>query len=130
MLRARLGPPFSSSQAWPNHFRPFTQMEDLFVTRPQSLRPDLIDAALTSARGGGTPPCLPDAEPIRQRVRQLSGFDCVRFAQKANSNTHILRLLRSMGVAVDAVSLGEIERALRAGYVPGTTAPEIVLTAD
>ena len=130
MLRARLGPPFSSSQAWPNHFRPFTQTEDLFVTRPQSLRPDLIDAALTSARGVGTPLWLYEAEPIRQRVRQLSGFDCVRFAQKANSNTHILRLLRSMGVAVDAVSLGEIERALRAGYVPDTTTHDIVFTAD
>jgi len=33
-------------------------------------------------------------------------------------------------VAVDAVSLGEIERALRAGYVPGTAAHEIVFTAD
>ena len=42
----------------------------------------------------------------------------------------ILRLLRSTGVAVDAVSLGEIERALRAGYVPGTAAHEIVFTAD
>ncbi len=33
-------------------------------------------------------------------------------------------------MAVDAVSLGEIERALRAGYVPGTAAHEIVFTAD
>jgi diaminopimelate decarboxylase len=121
---------FRSSQARPKHFRPFTQTEDLFVTRPQSLRPDLIDAALTSVRGVGTPLWLYEAEPIRQRVRQLSAFDCVRFAQKANSNTHILRLLRSMGVAVDAVSLGEIERALRAGYVPDTTAHDIVFTAD
>ncbi len=31
---------------------------------------------------------------------------------------------------VDAVSLGEIERALRAGYVPGSAAHEIVFTAD
>jgi diaminopimelate decarboxylase len=35
-----------------------------------------------------------------------------------------------MGVVADAVSLGEIERALRAGYVPGTAAHEIVFTAD
>jgi diaminopimelate decarboxylase len=33
-------------------------------------------------------------------------------------------------VLVDAVSLGEIERALRAGYVPGTAAHQIVFTAD
>lgn len=100
------------------------------MTRPQSLQQDLIDAALTSARRLGTPLWLYDAESIRRRVRQAAVFDCVRFAQKANSNTHILRLVRSAGAAVDAVSLGEIERALRAGYAPGTDAHEIVFTAD
>lgn len=100
------------------------------MTRPPSLRPDLIDAALTSAAKLGTPLWLYEAEPIRQRAQQLSMFDCVRYAQKANSNTHILRLLRSMGVLVDAVSLGEIERALLAGYEPHTAAHEIVFTAD
>jgi diaminopimelate decarboxylase len=59
---------------------------------------------------------------MRQRVRQLGAFDCIRFAQKANSNIHILRMLRATGVLVDAVSLGEIERALRAGYVPDSMA--------
>jgi diaminopimelate decarboxylase len=56
----------------------------------------------------------------------------VRFAQKANSNTHILRLMRAQGVMVDAVSLGEIERALAAGYQPGLHQghAEIVFTAD
>lgn len=72
-----------------------------------------------SARSVGTLLWLYEAEAIRQRVRQVSVFDCVRFAQKANSNTHIPRLLRSTGVAVDAVSRGEIEPALRPGYVPG-----------
>ncbi|MBD8067072.1 diaminopimelate decarboxylase [Devosia sp. PTR5] len=92
--------------------------------------PDLIEAALQSARQVGTPVWLYDAGPIRARVEQLRFFDCVRYAQKANSNTHILRLLRGLGVMVDAVSLGEIERALRAGYQPGTAAQEIVFTAD
>jgi len=100
------------------------------VTRPNSLPQHLIDAALTSAQSAGTPLWLYEAEAIRQRVKQVSAFDCVRYAQKANSNTHVLRLLRSSGVLVDAVSLGEIERALRAGYVPGTAAHEIVFTAD
>jgi diaminopimelate decarboxylase len=56
----------------------------------------------------------------------------VRFAQKANSNTHLLRLMRAQGVAVDAVSLGEIERALAAGFQPGNDRghAEIVFTAD
>jgi diaminopimelate decarboxylase len=83
-----------------------------------------------SARHVGTPFWLYEAEPVRQRVRQLQAFDRIRFAQKANSNIHVLGVLREMGVLVDAVSLGEIERALRAGYVPGTAAQEIVFTAD
>ncbi|MFC0013092.1 diaminopimelate decarboxylase [Devosia nitrariae] len=83
-----------------------------------------------AARSVGTPFWLYEAEPMRERVRQLQAFDCIRFAQKANSNIHVLRILRAMDVLVDAVSLGEIERALRAGYVPGTAAHEIVFTAD
>src|SRR5689334_15539100 len=98
--------------------------------RPDSLKPALIDAVQKSARHVGTPFWLYEAEPMRQRVRQLQAFDRIRYAQKANSNIHVLGLLREMGVLVDAVSLGEIERALRAGYAPGTTAHEIVFTAD
>jgi diaminopimelate decarboxylase len=94
------------------------------------LQASLLRAALESAQNVGTPFWLYEAEPIRQRVAQLAAFDCVRYAQKANSNIHILRLLRELGVMVDAVSLGEIERALRAGYRPGTPDHEIVLTAD
>lgn len=60
-----------------------------------------------------------DAAIIHERIRQLQQFDVVRFAQKACSNIHILRLMRSAGVKVDSVSLGEIERALAAGYVAG-----------
>ena len=100
------------------------------MTRPQHLPQGLIDAALASARQVGTPVWLYEADSIRQRVAEVSPFEIVRYAQKANSNTHILRLLRSMGVLADAVSLGEIERALRAGYQPGTDAHEIVFTAD
>ncbi|CAK9884323.1 MAG: Diaminopimelate decarboxylase [Candidatus Erwinia impunctatus] len=69
-----------------------------------------------------------DAETIRQLIAQLQPFDVIRFAQKACSNIHILRLMRAAGVRVDSVSLGEIERALVAGYQPG--GDEIVFTAD
>ncbi|MDE1190412.1 MAG: diaminopimelate decarboxylase [Pantoea sp.] len=69
-----------------------------------------------------------DASVIQQRIAQLSQFDVVRFAQKACSNIHILRLMRAAGVKVDSVSLGEIERALVAGYQPG--GEDIVFTAD
>lgn len=100
------------------------------MTRPDSLTSTLIEAVHKSARSVGTPFWLYEAEPMRERVRQLHAFDCIRYAQKANSNIHVLNVLRAMGVLVDAVSLGEIERALRAGYVPGTAAHEIVFTAD
>lgn len=69
-----------------------------------------------------------DAQVITSRIQQLYQFDVIRFAQKACSNIHILRLMRAAGVNVDAVSLGEIERALVAGFQPG--GDEIVFTAD
>ena len=83
-------------------------------------------------RQHSTPLWVYDAVTIQTRVAALQQFDTVRFAQKANSNTHLLRLLREQGVAVDAVSLGEIERALAAGFQPGLHDghAEIVFTAD
>lgn len=82
----------------------------------------------------GTPCYVYDAGVIRDRVHRLRAFDVVRFAQKACSNVHLLRLLRTEGARVDAVSLGEIERALRAGYAPGFRGEghdaELVFTAD
>lgn len=84
------------------------------------------------AQQHGTPLWVYDASTITQRILALKQFDVVRFAQKANSNTHILRLMKQLGVAVDAVSLGEIERALVAGFQPGlhNGHAEIVFTAD
>lgn len=76
----------------------------------------------------GGPVWVYEAEIILQRIEQLRRFDVIRFAQKACSNIHILRLMRSHGVKVDAVSQGEIERALSAGYRPENN--DIVFTAD
>ena len=78
----------------------------------------------------GTPLWVYDAATIRQRIAQVSNFETVRFAQKACSNIHILKLMREQGVKVDAVSRGEILRALAAGYVAGAEPSEIVFTAD
>ncbi|HCH51778.1 MAG TPA: diaminopimelate decarboxylase [Proteus sp.] len=78
----------------------------------------------------GTPLWVYQGETITQRIEQLNHFDVVRFAQKACSNIHILRLMREQGVKVDSVSLGEIERALVAGYQGGRNKSEIVFTAD
>src|SRR5208282_4621039 len=78
----------------------------------------------------GTPFWLYDADVIERQIRKLGEFDTVRFAQKANSNLSVLRLMRRHGVVVDAVSGGEVERALAAGYEPNRQPAEIVFTAD
>jgi diaminopimelate decarboxylase len=74
----------------------------------------------------GTPVYVYDEATIRARVAELAGFPVIRYAQKANSNLAILSLMRELGVKVDAVSLGEMHRALTVGYTPS----EIVYTAD
>lgn len=78
----------------------------------------------------GCPVWVYDAQIIRDKIAALHQFDVVRFAQKACSNIHILRLMREQGVKVDSVSLGEIERALAAGYDLTTDSDAIVFTAD
>ncbi|MBB3424730.1 diaminopimelate decarboxylase [Rhizobium sp. BK312] len=80
----------------------------------------------------GTPLWIYHAAAIRRRIAQLSAFDVIRYAQKACSNIHILKEMRKAGVRVDAVSLGEIDRAMRAGFSAGhaSGAAEIVFTAD
>ena len=88
----------------------------------------------------GTPVYVYDAAKIVERINDLKRFDVIRYAQKACSNIAILDLCRRNGVVVDAVSAGEIHRAIKAGYAPtsnGTqsvpaTLPhaQIVYTAD
>jgi diaminopimelate decarboxylase len=83
------------------------------------------------AKHFGTPTYVYDAAKIVERVNDLKQFDLIRFAQKACSNIAILDLMRQHGVLVDAVSTGEIHRAMKAGYKAGKTDhPEIVYTAD
>lgn len=83
------------------------------------------------AQTHGTPLWVYDAATIRQRIATLKAFDVIRYAQKANSNLHLLRLMRAAGVQVDAVSLGEIERAQAAGFRASASGPsELVFTAD
>jgi len=74
----------------------------------------------------GTPAYIYDMSIISERVRDLAAFDVIRYAQKACSNIGILSRLRGLGVVVDAVSVGEVKRALAAGY----DAKSIVYTAD
>lgn len=81
-------------------------------------------------RDFGTPTFVYDAEAVAERVGRLRRFDVVRYAQKANNNLAILDLVRRAGALVDAVSAGEIHRALAAGYRADGDPPPIVYTAD
>lgn len=69
-----------------------------------------------------------DSSVIYKKIKLLKEFDIIRFAQKACSNIHILRLMKKNNLKIDAVSLGEIERALAAGFKPNSN--EIIFTAD
>ncbi len=82
------------------------------------------------ARRFGTPAYVYDAAKIVERIADLRAFDSIRFAQKACSNLAILDLARRQGVLVDAVSAGEVRRALAAGYQSHGDPPSIVYTAD
>ncbi len=93
------------------------------------MNPFTPDTLRALAQRHGTPLWVYDAATIRARIASLKAFDTIRYAQKANANLHLLRLMRSEGVQVDAVSLGEIERALAAGYRAGDS-DAIVFTAD
>lgn len=93
-----------------------------------SFSPDLL---WQLADNFNTPLWVYDAATISQRIAELQAFDTVRFAQKACSNIHVLQLMRAQGVKVDAVSRGEVLRALAAGYQGGFGEPsDIVFTAD
>jgi len=86
------------------------------------------------ARQFGTPTYVYDAAKIVERLSDLRAFDVVRYAMKACSNIAILDLVRRHAALVDTVSVGEIRRALAAGY-PVTASdpsapPPIVYTAD
>lgn len=78
----------------------------------------------------GTPTWVYDRQTIEARIAQVKVFDVVRYAQKANSNLGLLSLMKKHGVVVDAVSAGEILRALEVGYTGQGEHPGIVFTAD
>ena len=108
--------------------------EPLATTRTQIAGASVRDLATRF----GTPVYVYDAARIVDRVNDLRQFDVIRYAQKACSNIAILDLVRRNGVVVDAVSAGEIHRALAAGYRAGGRGQgtgdrehsEIVYTAD
>ncbi len=83
---------------------------------------DLADAE-------GTPLYVYSAPTIASRYRAIDDAfrsypHALHYALKANSTLAIVRLLRGLGSAADANSGGEIDVALRAGFIP----PQIVFT--
>ncbi|QJC32253.1 diaminopimelate decarboxylase [Enterobacteriaceae endosymbiont of Donacia versicolorea] len=88
-----------------------------------------IQTILSLIKNYNTPFWLYCAENIKDKITQLKQFDTIRFAQKACSNINILKLMRYEGVKVDAISLGEIERAIVAGYNPKKI-NDIIFTSD
>jgi diaminopimelate decarboxylase len=82
------------------------------------------------ARRFGTPTFVYEAAMIQKRIDDLRSFDTIRYAQKANSNLAVLDLIRRQGVLVDAVSAGEVGRAMAAGYLPTGDPSPIVYTSD
>lgn len=69
-----------------------------------------------------------DHDIIIKKIKLLKKFDVIRFAQKSCSNINILKIMLNEGVKIDAVSLGEIKRALTAGFSPKNS--DIVYTSD
>jgi len=78
----------------------------------------------------GTPVWVYDAQIVEKQISLLQEFDIIRYAQKANSNLSILQIMKRNGVRIDAVSIGEIDRALLAGYSASNDADDLVYTAD
>ena len=97
--------------------------------------------AIASAEG--TPLYVYSAVAITERYqaidRAFGGYPhSIHYALKANSTMAIVRLLRTLGAAADANSGGEIDVALRAGFIPdqivftgvGKTQAELAFAID
>jgi diaminopimelate decarboxylase len=79
----------------------------------------------------GTPVYVYDAEKIVHQLKSLkmafSDVDVkIKYATKALTNLSILRLLRKYGAGADAVSIQEVQLALKAGFAPA----EIMFTPN
>lgn len=72
----------------------------------------------------GTPVYVTDESALRENFRRISkAFSRhmsthIHYACKANTNLAILRILKQEGSYIDAVSIGEVETCLRAGFSP------------
>ena len=75
----------------------------------------------------GTPVYVYSLEILRQSINEIKKLSPVtRYAMKASSNARILQEMLANGVKIDAVSVYEVQRAIRAGYKAG----DICFTSD
>lgn len=98
------------------------------IEKLKFLTPDLVHRV---AREFGTPVFVYSRTELEKRCREALAFPnafglTVRYAMKANPNGTILRIMRSVGIQIDASSEYEVKRALHAGYLPS----EIQLTSQ
>jgi diaminopimelate decarboxylase len=113
-----------------------------FFRQQSSLTADGVPLAAI-AEAHGTPVYVYSAATIADRYRAIdeafAGYPhSLHYALKANSTLAIARLLRSLGAGADANSGGEIDVALRAGFIPaqivftgvGKTSAELVQAVD
>jgi diaminopimelate decarboxylase len=85
------------------------------------LNPDFLSALREAARAYPTPFYAYDWTAIKKRAEAFrEAFPRARpfFALKANPRLGLLRRLKAMGYGAEAVSLGEVLRAYRAGFSP------------
>lgn len=79
------------------------------------------------ARRYGTPVYAYSSKVLRDSIAEIKQLAPVtRFAMKACSNAGVLREMLRQGIKIDAVSVYEVQRALRAGYAP----KDICFTSD
>ncbi|HOJ49503.1 MAG TPA: diaminopimelate decarboxylase [Spirochaetota bacterium] len=83
------------------------------------------------AKDFGTPLYVYDGNRIEENIKDLKNSISypklsIKYACKANSNLHILKLIKENGLGLDTVSYGEVFLGLKAGFAP----EEIIFTGD
>jgi diaminopimelate decarboxylase len=78
----------------------------------------------------GTPLYAYNKSTIEKRIKDLKPLGTIRYAQKALPNLAILTLMKNWDVVVDAVSAGELYRALHVGFKGNSSPSGVVYTAD
>lgn len=81
-------------------------------------------STLELAKKYGTPLYVTSEKKIRENYRLLKDMFCEKYVKtkilysaKANTNLSILKILKNEGAGIDAVSIGEIFLALKAGFM-------------